>query len=121
MIASGRTIYKKNLLLNWNLVNSILMATAFKLSREILVHDSLGCLCVDKTTRHNEHVCIVVLTGKMSDFWNPTQCRTDSLMLVKSDGNALSTTADGDARIALTALNCLCQRMSKIGIVATVG
>ena len=100
-----------------DLFYATLMATAFKRYCEELVHDGTGCVVVDETTWHHEHIGIVVLTDKLSDFRAPANSRTNALMLVERHGNTLSTTTDGNAGINLAAFNTFSQCVAKIGIV----
>ena len=55
------------------LFNTTLMACTFKRCLEIFVHDSLSHLVVNETSRHYEHVCIVVLTDEMCNLRTPCQ------------------------------------------------
>ena len=50
-----------------NLVNTLLMATAFKSGFEEFVHNLLRHLVVDETTWHDQDVGIVVLTDEVGN------------------------------------------------------
>ena len=59
------------LLLYGNLINSLLMASAFEGSRKELVHNLASHIVVDETTWHYQNVGIVVLADEMSNLRNP--------------------------------------------------
>ena len=103
-----------------DLVYTFLMAAAFELSGEILVHNLTGCLLGDEASGHHQHVGIVVLTDEMGNLRNPAQTGTDALMLVERHVDALARATDGDAREHLALLDALSQRMAEIGVVAGV-
>ena len=81
------------------------MATALKRGLEKLVHDCSSCLVVDETTWHNQYVGIVVLTAQMGNLRNPCKTCANSLMLVESAADTLTTTTTGNARLYFSALN----------------
>ena len=60
------------------------MATTFKLGGEVLVHDGTGCILVDETSGHYQHIGIVVLTDQVSDLRNPAETGADALCLFSS-------------------------------------
>ena len=105
------------LLLNGDFIYALLMATAFEGGCEELIHDLTSHVVVNETTRHHEHVGIVVLTDQMCNLWNPTQTGTHLLVLVERHGDTLARTADGYAGIYLTALDALSKCMTEVGIV----
>lgn len=117
MLVSFDMYCKNDLFLYRNLFYAALMATAFEGNREELVHDGTGRVVVDETTGHHEHVGIVVLTNQLSDLGIPAYTGANALVLVKRHGDALTTAADGNARINFTALDTLGQGMSVVGIV----
>ena len=86
------------LFFHWNLVDTLLMTTAFKFRREEFIHNLASHFFVDKTTRHYENVGIVVLSDEMSNLRNPTKSCTNALMLVERHVNAFTTTANGNTR-----------------------
>ena len=94
------------------------MTTALKRGGKELVHDLLGCLVVNKTAWHHEHVGIVMLTDEMSDLRHPCQTGTHTVMLVERHADALAATADADTGINLTTRYALCKSMAEVGIVA---
>ena len=53
------------LLLNGDFIYALLMATAFEGCSKELVHNLTSHVVVDETTRHHEHVSIVVLTDEI--------------------------------------------------------
>lgn len=73
-----------------NLVNTLLMATAFKSGFEEFVHNLLRHLVVDETTWHDQDVGIVVLTDEVGNLRNPSQSGTNTLMLVEGHGNTFA-------------------------------
>ena len=73
-----------------NLVDTILMASTFKLGREIFIHDFASHILVYETSRHHQHVGIVVLTDEVRDLRNPAQTGTDALVLVQRHVDALT-------------------------------
>ena len=73
-----------------NLVDTILMTATFKLGREILIHDFASHILVYETSRHHQHVGIVVLTDEVRNLRNPAQTGTDALVLVQRHVDALT-------------------------------
>ena len=73
------------LLLYGNLINSLLMASAFEGSRKELVHNLASHIVVDETTWHYQYVGIVVLTDEMCNLGNPAQSGAHLLVLVQGD------------------------------------
>ena len=63
--------------LHGNLVDALLMTTAFELSGEVFVHNLASHVLVDEPARHYQHVGIVVLTDEMGNLRNPAQAGTD--------------------------------------------
>lgn len=106
---------------NGNFVDACLMASAFKIGSEEFRHDLVGHCFINETSRHHQYVGIVVLTGQMSNFRNPAKCGTDTLVFVQGDTDSFTTSADGNSRIAFSVFYCQSQRVSKVGIVTTVG
>ena len=80
------------LLLYGNLINSLLMASAFEGSRKELVHNLASHIVVDETTWHYQYVGIIVLADEMSNLRNPTQTGTNLLVLVQRDADAFTRT-----------------------------
>lgn len=117
MLVSFDMYCKNGLFLYRNLFYAALMATAFEGNREELVHDGTGRVVVDETTGHHEHIGIVVLTNQLANLGIPAYTGANALVLVKRHGDALTTAADGNAGINLTALDTLGQGMSVVGIV----
>ena len=103
-----------------NLVDSFLMATAFKLCGEVLVHDGTGRLLRDETSWHDQHIGIVVLTDEVGNLGNPAETRTDRLVLVERHVDALTGATDGDAGEYLALLDTFCQCVTEIAVVAGV-
>ena len=66
---------------------------------EELVHNLLSHLVVNKASRHNEHVSIVVLTDEVCNLRNPAQSSTYLLVLIQGDADTLTAATDGNARI----------------------
>jgi hypothetical protein len=106
-----------SLLLNWDFVHTLLMATALEGGCEELIHNLTSHVVVDETTWHHKNVSIVVLTDKMCNLRNPAQSGTHLLMLVQGDRYTLARTADSDAGIHLATLNTLSKSMTEVGIV----
>ena len=104
--------------LNRNLVDSTLMASAFEVSCEELVHNLAGHVFVDEPAWHDEHVGIVVLTDEMGNLGNPAESCTDALVLVEGHVDALARAADGDAGEHFALLNALSQCMAEVRVVA---
>ena len=103
--------------LNRNLIDALLVATAFEGGLEELIHNLTGGIVVDEASGHYEHVGIVVLTNEVGDFGAPCQSGTHALMLVERDGDAFARAANADARIYLAALDALGQGMAEVRIV----
>ena len=61
------------LLLDGYFVDTFLVASAFKLGCEVLVHDGTGGILRDETAWHDQHVGVVVLTDEVGDFWYPAE------------------------------------------------
>ena len=95
--------------LNWNLVHTLLVASALKGRGKELVHNLTSHIVVDKATWHHEYIGIVVLTDEMSNLRNPAQTSTYLLVLVQRDRDTLARTADSDTRINLATLDALSQ------------
>lgn len=76
------------------LVDTFLMASAFELGGEELIHDALCHGVVDETAGHYEHIGIVVLTDEMCNLGYPAQTGTDGLVLVESHVDALAAATD---------------------------
>ena len=95
------------------------MATALKIRGEEFVHDLTSHVRVDETSRHDQHIGIVVLTAQMGDFRNPAQACAYALVLVQRHADAFAAAADGYARIAFPVFYGLGQRMGIVGIVST--
>ena len=112
-------IIGERLLLNGNLIYTLLVAAAFEGGCEELVHNLTGRIVVDEATWHHEHVGIVVLTDEMGNLWNPAQACTYLLVLVEGDGDTFARTADGDTGIDLTTLDALSQSVTEVGIIDT--
>ena len=93
------------------------MPSAFESGGKELVHNLTGHIVVDESSRHHEHVGIVMLTNQMGNLRNPAQAGTHLLVLVQRDADTLTTATDGNAGIHLAALDTLSQRMTEIGIV----
>ena len=104
-------------LLARDFISTLLRAAAFEGGCEELIHDLAGHVIVDETTGHYQYVGIVVLTDEMSDLRNPAQTGTHLLVLVQGDADTLTTTADGDTGIDLTALDTLSEGMTEVGVV----
>ena len=96
------------------------MATAFKLGGEVLVHDGTGSVLVNETSRHHQHVGIVVLTDEMGYLRNPAQTGTDGLVLVERHVDALAAAADGDAGEHFTLFNAAGQSVAEVTVVTRV-
>lgn len=107
-------------LLDGDLVDAALMAPAFVGGRQEGLDHGDGLLVGDEAARHGQDVGIVVLTGQAGDRQAPAQGRTDALMLVEGDVDALATATHGDAGIALTLLHCQCAGMGEVRVVTTV-
>lgn len=103
---------------NRHLVNPCLMTSAFKVGRKEFRHNLVGSGFIDETSRHDQYVGIIVLTGQMGDFRNPAKCRTDTLVFVQRHADAFSASADGNSRIAFAFFYSQSQWMCIIGIVA---
>ena len=56
---------------HWNLLYSADMSASFKGRVEKFLHNLPCGVCADKTSRHDEHVRIVVLSCKMSNLGHP--------------------------------------------------
>ena len=108
-------------LLYGNLVDTCLMASAFKFGVEELLHDGSCRIGVDKSAWHHQYVGIVVLAYEMCYFGYPAQSGTYALMFVERHVDALAATADGNAGVALAALYGCSQWVAIVGIVAAVG
>ena len=102
----------------WNLLYSSFVASALKRSLEEFVHDLLCCLVIDKTSRHNEHVGVGVLTCEMSNLWHPCQSCAHTVVSVERDGKPLAAATDAYAGIYLTAGDAVGKLVGKIRIVA---
>ena len=109
-----------SMLLQWYFFNSLLVASTFKFSGKILVHNLACSLFGDKASGHDQHVGIVVLSYQMGYLWTPAQAGSYLLVLVQCHGNAFAAATDGYARIHFAALYAFSQCVAKIGIVAAV-
>ena len=98
----------RDFLFAWDLVNSLLMASSFKFSREVLVHNLSSHVFIDEASRHYQYVGIVMLTDEVSNLGNPAETGTDALVFVECHVDTLTRTADGDTREYLTLLDTLC-------------
>ena len=103
--------------LNWNLVHTLLVASALKGCGEELVHNLTSHIVVDKATWHHEYIGIVVLTDEMSNLRNPAQTSTYLLVLVQRDADTFTRATDSNARINLATLDTLSQCMTEIGLI----
>ena len=56
----------------------------------------------DETGWHDQDICIVVLLDQLADFRRPAESRTDSLVLVEGDADAVSSAAECDSEVYLT-------------------
>ena len=106
-------------LLYRNLVDTCLMAATFELGSKELFHNGRCSVGIDKATRHNKNVSIVVQANEMSNLGHPAQACTYTLMLVQRHRDSFTTTANSNTRIALPMLYSLCKGVSKIGIITT--
>ena len=104
--------------LNRNLINTLLMASTFKLGGEVLVHDGTGRLLIDEASWHHQYVGIVVLTDQVGNLRNPAETCTDALVLVECHVDTLATATDGDTREHLALLDTLSQSMAEVRVVA---
>ena len=104
----------------WYLVDTLLMATTFKLGGEVLVHNLASHLLIDEATRHHQHVSIVVLTNQVSNLRNPAQSGADALMLVQRHVDALAAATDGNAGEHLASLDAASQCVTEVRVVARV-
>ena len=95
------------------------MTTALEIRGEEFVHDFACHFRIDETSRHDQHIGIVVLTAQMGDFRNPTQACAYALVLVQRHADTFATAAYSYARIAFAVFYGSCQRMGIIGVVAT--
>ena len=91
-----------SLFANGYLLYSSLMASAFKRSREKLVHNGIGLHVGHEAAGHDKHIGIVVLACQLGNVGPPAKSRPDALVLVQGHGDAVSASADGDARIAFS-------------------
>ena len=91
-----------------------MMASAF------CFHDGIRFFVADETSGHGQHIGIVVLARKGSQFGLPAEGATHALVLVQGHADALSAAADSDAGIAFACLYGLAHRVGKVGIVATL-
>ena len=107
-------------LFHWNLVDATLVTASFIRSRQEGLNHGDGLLVGNKAAWHSKDVGVVVLTGQTGYRKAPTQSRTDALVLVEGDVDALTATTHGDAGIALALLDSQSARMGKVGIVTTV-
>jgi len=107
-------------LLDGYFVDASLMTTTLVGGCQEGLDHSDSLIAGDKTTWHCDDVGIVVLTSQACYSQAPAECRTNALMLVKGDVNALSTSTHGNAGIAFATLYGQCTGMGKVGIVATI-
>ena len=96
------------------------MATALKIRGEEFVHDLTRHVRVDETSRHDQHIGIVVLTAQMGDFRNPAQACAYALVLVQRHADTFATATDTYSRVTFTSFNGKRQRMSEIRIVTAI-
>ena len=107
-------------LLDGDLVDTALVTATLVGGRQEGLDHGDGFLIGDEAARHGQDVGIVVLTGQACDRETPAQGRTDTLMLVEGDVDALATATHGDAGIALALLDCQRAGMGKVRVVTTV-
>ena len=107
-------------LFHWNFVDATLVTSSLIRSCQEGLNHGDGLLVGNKAAWHSKDVGIVVLACETGYRKAPTQSRTDALVLVESDVDALTAATHGDAGIALALLDSQSARMGKVGIVTTV-
>lgn len=95
----------KEWLFDWYLVNPLLMASAFEIRLKEFAHNFVGFFRRDETSRHDEHVGIVVLACQSGYLGLPAEGGTDALVLVQRHTDTFTASADGNSRIALSGFN----------------
>ena len=75
---------------------------------------------MDKPTRKSQYVGIVMLSGKFCNFRHPTQCCTNSAVLVGYHACSYSGTADDDPCFIQELVDGFRQRMNDIRIINAV-
>ena len=70
--------------------DAFLMPSTFEGGGKELVHNLTGHIVVDESSRHHEHVGIVVLTNQMGYLRNPAQSCAHLLVLVQRDADTLA-------------------------------
>ena len=103
-----------------NLVNTLLVTTAFELRSKILVHNLTGRIFINETSGHNQYVGIVVLTNQMCNFGNPAEASTNRLVLIERHVDTLTTATDGNTWEYLALLDTLSQRMTEVAVVTRI-
>lgn len=109
---------KRRLLFHRNLLDTALMAAAFKVRFKERVDNGKSQFRSDETGRKHKHIGIVVLTGKLGKLHVPAKSRTDALMLVEGHVDSVAASADADSGELTARLNGLGAGMREVGIVA---
>ena len=95
------------------------MTSAFEFSVEEFFHDLAGSFSIDVATWHNQNIGVVVQACHFSNFRNPNQSGTDTLMLVECHTDAFTATTNSNARITFTSFYCYSQLVCKVRVVTT--
>ncbi len=97
------------------------MAYALKISVKKHINDIQRLFRLDKPSRKHEDICIVMLTRQRREFSVPAQCRTDTLMLVKSHADTVTAATQSYPGIHSAIFDSRSTRMREIRIITTVG
>lgn len=104
----------------WNLVHSALVASAFEVGLEESGNDVQRLGHGDEVRGQAEDIGVVVLACELRKAFLPAERRTDTLVLVGGHADTVAGGADDDTELILAFLHRLCQRVSVVGIVATL-
>ena len=92
-------------LLNTYFCYSAGMSSTFEIGRKKLVKNLSCRLLVNKSSRQNQHVGVVMEASQVSNLGRPSQSGTYSLMLIERHAHSFSRTTHTDTGIDVTPLN----------------
>ena len=104
-----------------NFIDTALMPAALKIGIEKSLHNATSRIMIDKATRHDTDIGIVVPAGELGQFGRPAEGRTDTLVFIERHGDAVAAAAECDAHGQFALLDGACEGMGRIGIIETFG
>ena len=94
------------------------MSSCLERSLEVFINDCCCFFVGNEASWQHETVGIVVLAYEMSYLYIPAKTCTHTVVLVESHCHAFARTTDADAAAYYASLDILCERVSKVWIVA---